>query len=282
MDMLVSTDWLAAELDAPDLAVLDASLHLPAAQRDARAEFEGGHIPGAHFLDLAGLHDPASAMPGKVPDGARIARWLGERGIGPQTRIVLYDDSMLRSAARAWVLLDLAGIANVAVLDGGLAKWKAQDRPLDSGMPSPSPADRPSTAIRLTDIRDKAAMLANVQSGAEQVVDARDAARFTGSEEDSVHDLPGGHIPAARHLFFRDLLREDGTFRDTDALRAIFAQAGIAIEQPVVTTCGSGITASVLLFGLRLVGAPRTALYEGSWSEWGADPDTPKETGDPR
>ena len=125
-------------------------------------------------------------------------------------------------------------------------------------------------------------MLANVQSGAEQVVDARDAARFTGSEEDSVHDLPGGHIPAARHLFFRDLLREDGTFRDTDALRALFAQARIDIERPVVTTCGSGITASVLLFGLRLVGAPRTALYDGSWSEWGADPDTPKETGAPR
>ena len=282
MDMLVSTGWLAAELGAPDLAVLDASLHLPSAQRDARAEYEDAHIPGARFLDLAGLHDPQSALPGKVPDGERIARWLGERGIGPQTRIVLYDDSMLRSAARAWVLLDLAGLANIAVLDGGLAKWRAEDRALERGMPATDPVDRPATAVRMTDIRDKAAMLANLDSGAEQVVDARDADRFTGNAQDTVHDLPGGHIPGARHLFFRDVLNDDGTFREPDDLRALFDKAGLDLDRPIVTTCGSGITASVLLFALRLVGAPRTALYDGSWSEWGADPDTPKETGDPR
>ncbi|MBB3033369.1 sulfurtransferase [Alteriqipengyuania lutimaris] len=282
MDMLVSTGWLAAELEAPDLAVLDASLHLPNAQRDARAEFEAAHIPGARFLDLAGLHDPQSALPGKVPDGQRIARWLGERGVGPQTRIVLYDDSMLRSAARAWVLLDLAGLANIAVLDGGLAKWRAEDRPLEAGMPATNPADRPATAVRMTDIRDKSAMLANLDSGGEQVIDARDADRFTGTTQDTVHDLPGGHIPGARHLFFRDVLNDDGTFREPDELRALFERAGIDLDRPIVTTCGSGVTASVLLFALRLLGAPSTALYDGSWSEWGADPETPKETGAPR
>lgn len=280
--MLVSTDWLAGEIDAPDLAVLDASLHLPMAERDARAEFETAHIPGARFLDLAGLHDPASALPGKVPDGERVARWLGERGIGPQTRIVLYDGSDLRSACRAWVLLDLAGLGNIAVLDGGLAKWKAEGRPLESGMPDHAAMDRPATTVRITDIRDKAAMLANLDDHREQVVDARDAGRFTGSVEDTVHGLPGGHIPGARHLFFHDVLAEDGTFRDPETLRALFDKAGLDLDRPIVTTCGSGVTASVLLFALRLLGAPQTALYDGSWSEWGADPETPKETGEAR
>ena len=282
MDMLVSTERLAEELAAPDPAVLDASLHLPMAERDARAEFETAHIPGARFLDLAGLHDPASALPGKVPDGERVARWLGERGIGPQTRIVLYDGSDLRSACRAWVLLDLAGLGNIAVLDGGLAKWKAEGRPLESGMPDHAAMDRPATTVRITDIRDKAAMLANLDDHREQVVDARDAGRFTGSVEDTVHGLPGGHIPGARHLFFHDVLAEDGTFRDPETLRALFDKAGLDLDRPIVTTCGSGVTASVLLFALRLLGAPQTALYDGSWSEWGADPETPKETGEAR
>ena len=282
MDSLVSTQWLADALAADDLVVLDASLHLPMAERDARAEFETAHIPGARFLDLAGLHDPASALPGKVPDGERVARWLGERGIGPQTRIVLYDGSDLRSACRAWVLLDLAGLGNIAVLDGGLAKWKAEGRPLESGMPDHAAMDRPATTVRITDIRDKAAMLANLDDHREQVVDARDAGRFTGSVEDTVHGLPGGHIPGARHLFFHDVLAEDGTFRDPETLRALFDKAGLDLDRPIVTTCGSGVTASVLLFALRLLGAPQTALYDGSWSEWGADPETPKETGEAR
>lgn len=280
--MLVSTEWLAGELAAPDIAILDASLHLPQADREPHAEFEAAHIPDARFLDLAGLHDPDSALPGKVPDGDRIARWLGERGIGPQTRIVLYDDSTLRSAARAWVLLDLAGLANIAVLDGGLAKWKAENRPLESGAPVVDKIERPATAVRVTDIRDKAAMLANLDTQADQVIDARDAARFTGTQEDTVHGLPGGHIPGARHLFFRDMLREDGTFRDPEELRALFDKSGLDLDQPIVATCGSGLSASVLLFALRLVGATRAALYDGSWSEWGEDPDTPKETGEPR
>ena len=279
MDMLVSTDWLAGELPAPDLAVLDASLHLPNAGRDARSEYEAAHIPGARFLDLAGLHHPDSALPGKVPDGNRIARWLGDRGVGPQTRIVLYDGSDLRSACRAWALLDLAGLANVAVLDGGLRKWRAEERPVETGAEQVSPADRPATAVRVTDIRDKAAMLANLESRSEQVIDARDGDRFTGAHEDMVHGLPGGHIPGARNLFYRDLLRDDGTFHAPDRLRALFYDAGIDLDQPIVASCGSGVTASVLLFALRLIGARRTALYDGSWSEWGADPDTPKETG---
>lgn len=288
MDMLVSTEWLASELGAADLVVLDGSLHLPQAGRNAGAEFDAAHIPGARFLDLASLHDPQSNMPGKIPDASRLETRLRALGVGNQSRVVLYDASALKSACRAWFLLRLFGFERVAVLDGGLGKWVAESRLLESDVPTDGVDD--SGGITLvpdgTLLRDKRQMLAMCEaesgSGMEQLVDARDAGRFTGETVDTVHNLPGGHIPGARNLPFTDLLRTDGTFRPRGELEAAFERAGLDLAQPLVTTCGSGVTASVLVFALHLIGKTDVALYDGSWSEWGADPATPKETGEAR
>jgi thiosulfate/3-mercaptopyruvate sulfurtransferase len=284
MDMLVSTEWLARELGAGDLIVLDASLHLPGAGRNAGAEFEAAHLPGARFLDLAALHDPASSMPGKIPDASRLEARLASLGVGDETRVVLYDDSALRSACRAWLLLKVFGFEHVAVLDGGLGKWRSEGRPLESDVPADG-AEGSATITLVADraiLRDKSQMLANCAACTEQVVDARDESRFTGATVDTVHNLPGGHIPGARNVPFTALLHPNGTFRSHDQLRTTFEAEGLDLNQPLVTSCGSGVTASVLIFALHLLGKTDVALYDGSWSEWGADPATPKETGEAR
>lgn len=279
MDSLVSTAWLADHLSEPGLLVLDASSHLPAVGRDARAEFAAGHIPGARFLDLANLKDAASPVPNALPTGAQVAERLASLGWQPGTQIVIYDDSAVKTSARAWFALRRAGVAS-ALLDGGLGKWKAEGRSLEAGDAFASDVGA-TAALETTDalVRTKSDMLANIASRAEQVIDARDGERFTATTADAVHGLPGGHIPGARHLFFRDLYSEDGTFLPAPKLRAAFAAAGVDLDRPVTTSCGSGVTASVLLFALHLLGKDDAALYDGSWSEWGADPDTPKESG---
>lgn len=279
MDSLVTTEWLAAELGADDLVVVDATKHLASAGRDERAEYVESHIPAARFLDLGTLVDETSQVPSALPRPDQFAARLASLGITREMRVVFYDDSAVKTSARAWFLARAHGLEKVAILDGGIAKWRSEGRPLEGGAPDATGAqsfELPSP----TRIRFKADMLANIESASEQVLDARDTGRFTGATEDTVHNLPSGHIPGSRNLHFVQLFAEDGTFRSQGKLRMLFEQAGIALDRPVTTTCGSGVTASVLLFALHLLGHDDTALYDGSWSDWGSDPEMPKATGE--
>lgn len=275
---LVSTDWLAEHLAAPGLAVLDASYHLPAAARDAGAEFAAEHIPGARFLELATLYDAASPVPYAFPTPQQLAERLAGLGVGPDDAIVVYDDSAIRTAARAWFVLTASGRGNIAILDGGLGKWRAEGLPLESGVPALTPAT-PATFTAPGRVRSKAEMLANLEHPAEQVLDARSADRVFGTGIDPVHGGQNGRIPGALNLPFTQVLNADGTYKSPDQLRAAIMAAGIDLDAPVTATCGSGVTASVLLFAMHLVGKNDTALYDGSWSEWGTDPATPKAQG---
>jgi len=278
MDSLVSTEWLAAELGAADLRIVDASYYLAEHKRDAHAEFAAAHIPGAVFLDLAEVADTASPFPTMLPSAETFANRMQALGLSDGTRIVIYDASPVRSSARAWWMLRHFGMRDVAILDGGFTKWRAEGRATESGVPAPRAGHITVTAIR-DDVRDLAAMRANIDSGAEQVLDARSASRFTGEEADPRPGVASGHIPGSKHLHYAKLFNADNTWKTGEALQAAFDGAGIDLTKPLVTTCGSGITASGLLFGAHLLGADG-ALYDGSWSEWGADPATPKATGE--
>ena len=269
MDSLVTTEWLAREMGASDLRIVDASYFLPDSGRDAAAEYEAAHIPGAVFMDLGNLVDEASPVSNTLPSAEKFASRMQGLGLGDGSRIVLYDNSPLKSATRAWFMLTMFGAHHVAILDGGLAKWQAEGRAVDAGMQTLR--CRHFTVWQdVRRLRSKDQMLDNLASRAEQVVDARSAERF--AEE--------GHIPGARSLHYASLFNADGTWKSPADLAAAFAAAGIDVDKPVVASCGSGITANVPLFALHLLGK-EGALYDGSWGEWGADPATPKELGVP-
>ncbi len=278
MDALVTTEWLAGELGASDLRVVDASWFTEADGRDAAADYEAGHIPGAVFMDLAGLAEASSDLPMMLPKAEKFASRMQSLGLGDGSRIVLYDDSPYKSAARAWWMLNTFGAHGVAILDGGLAKWKAEGRALEMG--KQTLRHRHFTVWKDTKaVRSKDQMLANIDSKAEQVLDARSAARFTGEERDPRPGVAAGHIPNSFNLPFGQMFNADGTWKSGDALKSAFTDAGIDLAKPLITTCGSGMTAASLAFGAHLLGKTDVALYDGSWSEWGTDASTPKATG---
>lgn len=279
MDSLVTTQWLADEIGASDLRIVDASAHLPDANRDAAAEYLSAHIPGAVFLDLADLVDSAARIENTAPSAEKFARRMQALGLGDGSRVVIYDDSAIRSAARAWFLFRMFGAHSVAILDGGLQKWKAEGRALAQG--AETVRNRHYTAWSdARKLRDKGAMLANIASGAEQVIDARSAARFAGSQPEPRPGLEAGHIPGSLNVPYSALFNADGTWKDKAGLATTFIAAGVDLSRPVVTSCGSGMTACVVAFALHLIGKNDVALYDGSWAEWGADPETPKERTD--
>jgi len=277
-DPLVTTQWLAQHLGEAGLVVLDATLYLPNEGKDARGEFRAAHIAGARFFDINDVADPDTDLPHMVPSPGRFARLVGAMGIENNSCVVFYDQRGIFSAARGWWLMGLFGHDNAHVLDGGLPQWRREGRPTDSGdAASVAPASfRPDfRAARLRGIGD---MLANVATGAELVVDARAAGRFAATVPEPRAGMRGGHIPGAANLPFTELLAPDLTMLPAEALRARLAAAGVDGSRPVVTSCGSGVTATVITLAMARAGLPVGAVYDGSWSEWGGRPDTPVET----
>ncbi len=278
MTPLVTTEWLAAEIGKSDLRVIDATLFLDAHGRDARAEFEAAHIPGAVFLDLDEVSDTASALPHMLPSAEKFASRMQALGLGDGSRIVVYDNSPLHSSARAWWMLVLFGAHEVAILDGGFAKWQAEGRAQESGKPVIRHRHFTVWADK-TLVRDMAQMTENLRTKAEQVVDARSAARFAGSEPEARAGLRSGHIPGAKSLPSTSLFDADGGWKQGAALQAEYDAAGIDLGKPAVAYCGSGVTAAVLAFGAYLLGHKHVAIYDGSWTEWGASATNPVVTG---
>ena len=274
MDALVTTEWLATQLGEPDLRLVDASWHMPASGRSGREEFLAAHIPGAVFLDIDALSDKSDRAPHMLPSAAQFGKAMGRLGIRRDDRIVVYDNSPIRTAARGWFMLRHFGSAQVAILDGGLQKWTAEGRPTESG--EGQPAGARFDAETVGEIVTKQELLGGLDM---PLLDARGRPRFEGSEADPRPGVAAGHIPGARNLPFAALYHDDGTFKPPEDLRRLFEEARVDPERPFVASCGSGVTANSLIFAAHLLGNDKARLYDGSWSEWGADPATPKAMG---
>jgi thiosulfate/3-mercaptopyruvate sulfurtransferase len=278
MGPLVTTDWLASELDKPDLIVFDATKYLPNEDKDGKAEFLRAHIPGARYFDIDEIADQDTDLPHMVPTPGRFAKLMAAMGVSNASRIVFYDQKGLASAARGWWLMGLFGHDQAAVLDGGLPKWQREGRPLADGQAAAPAPGKFLPEYRATMLRGVGDLVRNVASGQELVLDARAAGRFTGATPEPRAGMRSGHIPGSASLPYTDLLNADGTFRSVTDVKARLARAGVDGSLPVVTSCGSGVTACILTLGLRLAGLPEGAVYDGSWTEWGGRSDTPVET----
>ncbi|MBD1586872.1 3-mercaptopyruvate sulfurtransferase [Pseudomonas typographi] len=275
---LVDSQWLADEIGKPDLQILDASAYLPTEPHDAKQLFREAHLPGARFFDIEVFSDPDTSLPHMVPSQGRFARLAGELGLRNDARIVVYDQKGLFSAARAWWLLKLFGHDRVAVLDGGLPKWRDEGRALQSGAVT-ADATQFDVAFRSALLRGRGDVQRNLDSRAELVLDARPGARFRAEAAEIRPGVEAGHIPHSVNLPYNELLNPDQTFKSAEQLRQRIAALGVDGSQSVVTTCGSGLTAAIISLALAVAGLPIGALYDGSWTEWGSQAELPKARG---
>lgn len=274
---VVSADWVQKQLGAPDFRIIDASWYLPAQNRNGAAEYAAGHIPGAVFYDQDAIADLSTGLPHNIPSPEEFAAAVEKLGISDTDTIVVYDGPGIFTAPRVWWLLRTMGAKNVYVMDGGLDGWKKEGRPLETDLPEPAPGHfrphfNPAAVTSFDEMHDI------VSSGSRQIADARGAGRFTGDEPEPRAGMRSGHMPGARSMP-SGIFSVDGRLKDLDALRAAFARAGIDLDAPVVTTCGSGITAAIITLALHSLGHENNTLYDGSWSEWGGRADTPVVTG---
>ena len=275
---LVSTQWLAAHLKDPDLRVLDASWYLPGSKRDPFAEYQAAHIPGARFFDLDDVSDHRSDLPHMVPPVEKFMSRMRATGVGDGHQIVVYDGSGLFSAPRVWWLFKLMGQMDIAVLDGGFPKWQAEGHPVED-LP-PILRDRHMMVRRQNQmVKDVTQVSAASKLGESEIVDARSPGRFYGKDPEPRPGLRAGHIPGSKNVFYKDLLKADDTMKSPDEMRQVFLEAGVDLDKPVITSCGSGVTAAILSLGLTRMGKTDHSLYDGSWTEWGMFPTLPIATG---
>ncbi len=271
---LVSTEWLADNLETPGLVILDGSHHLPTTGRDAKAEFADRHIAGAQLFEIDEIADKNTDLAHMLPPAGEFAVKVGALGVGDDDLVVIYDTIGTTGAARVWWTFRAMGHERVSVLDGGLPKWLAEGRAVTEEVKQPVAKQR-SARRQAALVRSREDMLANIDSKAEQVVDARSAGRFNASEPEPRAGMRGGHIPNSLNVPFPEVIRQDRTFKTPDEIRDVFAGAGVNLDLPITTTCGSGVTASTLALALFQAGVENVAVYDGSWSEWGARQDTP-------